>query len=490
MQRHSAGLVALVVVLVALLGAAPAGAATQLFGFSDNSVIAGQVDAPTSAQLAKNAGATSSRVLLNWSIVERQRGVIQLGSFDTIYNEYLAQGIRPIFTLAFAPRWAWASGTSCPSNTECRYPPSPANDDAWRSIVTTLVTRYPQLAALEIWNEPNLNKFWHGGVDPARYTSLLTQAASAVEAAGSQIPVLGGALAPMFDASLGIGMPYRNFLKWMYYYGAKGSMDGIAVHPYPADIDFWLFYKVLTETREVRDEAGDSATPLWTTETGASTTDYKSVNYVFDGDSQAAMLVELTNRLRAMPDMTATLIHTLIEPTTVAPSTTDRGYGVLTPEPDLAPKPAYCALATLNATGYVCPEGVNTNIVTPEIQVARWRAQDLIQSAANAARAYRNRTGTYVGLTSPVLHAEDPDISEVPAMFTDAPGPDADPSRVVVWVTKTSSGQENLLVCNTSQADRSYCITTTVGQGWTYGKAEGTIGTATSDIRNRRTWWW
>ena len=487
MRPCSRGLLAAAVAVAALVFAAPAGAA-PLFGFNDNSVVMGQVDAATSAQLAKNAGATSSRVLVNWSIVERQRGVIQLATFDKIYNEYLAQGIRPIFTLAFAPKWTWAAGTSCPVNTECRYPPSVANDGAWRSIVTTLVTRYPQLAALEIWNEPNLSKFWQGGVDPARYTSLLTQAASAVEAAGSQIPVLGGALAPVVDASLGVGMPYRNFLKWMYYYGAKGSMDGIAVHPYPADIDFWLFYKVLTETREIRDDARDSATKLWVTEFGATTTDASNTSFAFDPSSQAVMLTTLLAKLRAMPDVDGIFAHTLISPVIVGPTSPERGYGVV--DPTLVPKPAYCALAQANATGYTCPAEVDMQLLTPGIQVLRWRAQDLLQAAVDAARAYRARTGAYAGLTSPELHAIDPSISDLYGVISMAPGAAADPSRIRVWVWKGATGQENLMMCNTSRADRSYCVKTVPGQAWTYGKAEGTIGTASLDITNYRTSWW
>jgi hypothetical protein len=42
-----------------------------------------------------------------------------------------------------------------------------------------------------------------------------------------------------------------------------------------------------------------------------------------------------------------------------------------------------------------------------------------------------------------------------------------------------TTGRETLVLCNTSQADRSYCIkNTTGGEGWSYGKAEGTIATA------------
>ena len=36
--------------------------------------------------------------------------------------------------------------------------------------------RYPEAAAIEIWNEPNVHWFWRPRPDPARYTELLVEA--------------------------------------------------------------------------------------------------------------------------------------------------------------------------------------------------------------------------------------------------------------------------------------------------------------------------
>jgi hypothetical protein len=490
MQTFSKGAATLAAAAAMVAIAAPAASAQPYFGFNDNAVAMGQVNAATSADLAHDAGATSSRTVFNWRDTEREPGVLRLDGYDKIYSESLARGIRPIFTLAFAPRWAWAAGVNCAEGADCRYPPAPERDSAWRRIVTTIVNRYPDLAALEIWNEPNLSKFWHGGVDPVRYTSLLTQAYSAAKEAGSPIPVLGGSLAPNFEYSPTLGMAYRTFLTKMYASGAKGSMDGLAVHPYPADIDFWLSYKVLTETREVRDDAGDSATPLWLTEFGVSTSDYQSQNYVFDPPTQGTMLVALINRFSSMSDVRGMFVHTLVTPTYADPGSTERGYGVVGAEPTLIPKPAYCALADANNTAYACPVGIAKSRPVADIQLQRWRAQDLLQSAADAARAYRASNGSYVGLTADYLHSADSDLSATPAVATDQPGPNADPSRVGVLVRKAASGDFNVVLCNASQADRSYCIYTTPGQGWTYGKAEGSVSTAASAVTQGRSWWW
>jgi polysaccharide biosynthesis protein PslG len=483
------GLVACAATTIALVSGVSAASAEPLFGFNDNSAAMGQVTPAIAAQLATNAGATSTRVLFNWRDSERQPGVLRLDGYDKIYSESIARGIRPVFTLAFAPSWAWSPTVTCAAGADCRYPPAPERDAAWRRIVTTIVKRYPDLAALEIWNEPNLNSFWQGGIDPARYTSLLTQAYGSARAAGSQVPILGGALAPNFEVVSAAGMAYRGFLKKMYDAGAKGAMNGIAIHPYPDDVDYWRFYKMLTDVRDVRDDAGDSASKLWITEFGASTTDPANVNFAFDTSSQAVMLVSLAAKLRAMPDVAGVFVHTLISPTIFSATSSNFGYGVVGPQPNLVPKPAYCAIAAANKTGYVCPAGIATELLTPGVQVLRWRAQDLLQSAADAARAYRARTGSYTGLTSAELHAAAPTISATAAVGTDQPGPLADASRVRIWVTNTVAGQY-LVLCNTSQADRSYCISSVPGKGWTYGKAEGSISAAVSATNQSRSWWW
>jgi hypothetical protein len=455
-----------------------------LFGFSDNAVVRGQVTPAVSAQLAKSAGANVTRTVLSWRDVEPNPGELRLTVYDSIYKASLAQGIRPVFVLVNAPRWALPSGVTCADDVHCRYAPAPEHDDAWRAFVAIIAKRYPQMAALEIWNEPNLKAFWNGPIDPKRYTDLLKQAFAAAHQVNPALPVLGGSLSNYRAGDPAVGMSYRDFLRIMYLAGARGNMDGLAMHPYPEDIDPWWFYKMLTDVREIRDNWGDSATKLWITEVGVTTTDPTNARYVFDGSSQAIMLTRLYLMLGSMPDVAATLLYTLIDPFTLD------GFGIVGSQPGLFPKPAYCMLASVNHTGYVCPAGVTTQPTIDEIQALRWRAEELLQSAADAARAYRTSTRSYVGLNSTVLHAAVPQISATPAIATLWPGASADPTRVAVRGWKSSAGIENLMLCNTSQADRSYCIWTAPGAGWTYGKAEGPINAAAGSLSSGASWSW
>jgi hypothetical protein len=279
-------------------------------------------------------------------------------------------------------------------------------------------------------------------------------------------------------------MNARSFLKGMYSAGAKGKMDGLSVHPYPDDIDLWRFFKTLTEMRDIRDSNNDSV-PLWVTEIGVTTVGAGS-NYTFNENDQAVMLKRLHTELSGMKDVKAMLFHTLVDPSIFAATSSERGFGMM--HVDLSPKPAYCMFATLNKTSYACPSGTAPVSDMP-VQNVRWAAQDFVQAAADAARNWYSSHGTYAGLTPAALHAINPALSASGAVGTLLPGATADPSRVLVSVWGTA-GAENLLLCNTSQADRSYCIETQAGNPWVYGKAEGSVNAAAGATTNGTSWWW
>src|SRR5436190_12764613 len=161
-MRRLSILLALALILVAAAAAIPAAASADpvYFGFNDNAVLTGQATAATDASLAAQAGANGHRMMFDWRWAESSQGNWQLATYDAAYQADLARGIRPMFILMFAPQWTWAAGTPCVQWTQdCRYPPGPDHLDAWRAVVTKLVTRYPKMAALEIWNEPNLAPF-------------------------------------------------------------------------------------------------------------------------------------------------------------------------------------------------------------------------------------------------------------------------------------------------------------------------------------------
>jgi hypothetical protein len=209
-------------------------------------------------------------------------------------------------------------------------------------------------------------------------------------------------------------------------------------------------------------------------------------NYTFNDNDQAQMLDKMYRELAGMKDVRATLFHTLIDPSVFAITSPEFGYGTM--RTDLTPKPAYCTVAALRKTAYTCPSSVPAVTDMP-VQKLRWAAQDLVQAGAEAARTWYRTHGTFVGLTPTELHNLDPALSATGANGTLLPGPTADPSRILVSVWGPA-GAENLLVCNTSQADRSYCIQKPGSGAWRFGKAEGTVNAAAGATTNGTVWWW
>ena len=315
-----------------------------LFGFNDNAVRAGQLSAEEDAALTAGVGANVSRITMDWRWVEARRGRRDFSQYDPLYQALLARGVRPVWVVAYAPQWAFDENVSCNQwAEECRFPPAPEHLGAWRSFAAQVAERYPDAAAIEVWNEPNLRFFWGPPPDPARYTTLLAEAYDAVKAVRPAMPVIGGSVGNnQVDHPGGGDMSLRTFLDGMYRSGAQAKMDAISFHPYPISTSLEegsLWANSFAQVREVRDAHGDAGRPLWITETGVSTTRPEPT---FTDDQQAEVSVAMLRSAAAMPDVEAFMLHTLVE----APPEHEEetiGYGIV--RRDLTPKPAYCALA-------------------------------------------------------------------------------------------------------------------------------------------------
>ncbi|MEA2124742.1 MAG: polysaccharide biosynthesis protein PslG [Solirubrobacteraceae bacterium] len=459
----------MLVIVCLLAGAAPAGAATTPWvGFNDGTWMTKSLPQNTLVSLEANAGATSARLVIDWSWFEASPGQYQWGVIDPMYQALWVRGMRPLITITGAPKWAWDPRTVC-LKSACNFPPGRNHYYEYGQMLTKIAARYPQTAAIEVGNEPNLAWAWNPGPDPVRYAELLKVAYNAVKAGNPSIPVITGGLAPVLTQaqdkdSVGV----RPFLQTLYDNGARGYMDGIAIHAYPYDVDFDISLRAISIVKETAVANGNKL-PVWVTEFGMTTTG----NTGFSEYQQATTLPRLYKDLRADPEIAGLYVHSLFDNPQMR-TVDERGYGLL--YADQRPKPAYCAFATANAAPAACSA---TAAAATTAQSQRWDAQILLQQAANAARQVHGTRGTYVGLTSADLNAVDPRISAQPAPMTTAPGAQASPNRISV--TPPAAGKvDRLLLCNASKADGSYCIWTAWPGLMSYGTAVGTIASAAS----------
>lgn len=428
----------------------------KLFGLNDNAV-PHLATAEEDAELNSRVGATTHRISVDWRWVERYPGVYSWGRTDEIYRADLARGIRPILLLLFAPTWALEDPAQCNQWLEnCAYPPGRQHDDAWRNIAAMLATRYPEAAAIELWNEPNLAGFWSPAPDVGRYTELLKSGYEAIKEVNPAMPVLTGGFAgspsSVKDGDITVEVSLREFVQGVYEHGGKDFMDGIAFHPYPGGLNDSFFFKSFDDVRFIRDAYGDREKPLWVTEIGLSTSGPPRPQLVTEAE-QALGLRHFYRNLAKMPDVRASIFHTLIEPRGGDPEE-DRepGFGIM--RANREPKPAFCALAQERGTGYQCPP----NVALPPRDVERernWAAQGRVHTALEAARTYHARHGSFRGLNHDALHQIDSSLSATAPREPAVPGTRARPSRIAIY---RSPNPQELMLCSASRAAGAYCI--------------------------------
>jgi hypothetical protein len=87
--------------------------------------------------------------------------------------------------------------------------------------------------AIEVWNEPNIDREWQSGfIDPAAYTRLLCAAYTAIKAANPNTAVISAAPAPTgyFGGCSPAGCDDQPWVEGMYNAGAANCMDYIGAH--------------------------------------------------------------------------------------------------------------------------------------------------------------------------------------------------------------------------------------------------------------------
>jgi len=330
---------------------APAGASAAVpWGFNEDwGWSNGTFNSAETAKLhMQKAGAimpdsiSANRFHVEWSYVQGVRGGTYNWSMsDAQYAAMQKYTKKPIMLLYRAPVWARDPARTCAGGGDeyCIYPPLPEFDGDWKAFVQAAVTRYPNVRAIEVWNEPNIATFWSPAADPTRYAALLKTAHDAVRAAGSKAPVLTGGLYPA--NTTGGNVSAKDFLSRVYATAGASVFEGIGTHPYVhQEVYVDRMRTRLDALRAVRDQYGDSATPLWITEAGISSDSTSGVGL----DRQADVLADLYRSLQGQPDVRSFVIHRLYD----VGSDYWGEYGVL--YPDLTPKPAYCKLGALIGT--------------------------------------------------------------------------------------------------------------------------------------------
>ena len=269
---------ALLALVLALALASPAAAATprDFFGVMlDGPALGPGVDIAAESKLMASSGVGTVRVAFYWRQMQpEQGGPIDFSETDRIVGAAAQRRMRVLPTIVRAPSWATGGDTH-----EGAVPLDPSTYAAFAAEVARrygrggtfwalgLVPALP-VVSYQVWNEPDIGRYWQGDPWAPTYVKLLRAAAPAIKAVDRQAQVVAA----------GLTNESWNDLRMLYRAGARRWMDAAAIHPFsrrPSNV-----VKIVRLARRVMRNARDGAKPLilsevsWSSGKGQSTFNY------------------------------------------------------------------------------------------------------------------------------------------------------------------------------------------------------------------------
>ncbi|MDP4020900.1 MAG: beta-xylosidase [Candidatus Adlerbacteria bacterium] len=211
---------------------------------------------------------------IDWSEVQpTDREHFNWRNIDRIVIAAEARNIRLVATLGYAPRWAWPEGCF---SSKC----APNEPSDFARFVKTAVARYAPKGVhyWEIWNEPNLAKFWQPRPSIGYYVILLKESFKAIKATDPGAVVISGGLGPTATDDRNIAP--LDFVEGLYEDGGGEYFDALGFHPYsfpvpPSYTRVWNAWSQMYATnpslRSIMIAHGDANKKIWMTEFGAPT---------------------------------------------------------------------------------------------------------------------------------------------------------------------------------------------------------------------------
>ena len=206
-------------------------------------------------------GAKWARLQTGWSRCERQEGIYDFAWLDEVVDRVIAAGVQPWFNVGYGNR---LYSPDAPHESAVGQVPIYDGEKAvkgWQNFLRALGERYrDRVAYWEIWNEPNLDCFWHPRHKPSaeEYTKLVAISSEAIRTTHPKAKIA----ACVASASCA-------FIEGCLKAGMGPHIDVFAFHPYRPDLVPELEYPAIVE--RMRDIVRQLAphVRLWQGECGA-----------------------------------------------------------------------------------------------------------------------------------------------------------------------------------------------------------------------------
>jgi hypothetical protein len=266
-RAPSAGLLLVVALLGSALATPPTASAvrSEFYGIAQGSTLDRQ-----DINGMANARVRTDRFLLNWGLVQpASSNAFDWTRTDEFIGALASRGVRSVPAVWGSPPWMVKNPAVPPLAT-------PSRRQAWIRFVKAAVARYGAggtywthgyrqlygagakplpVQAWQVWNEPNLSKFFAPSPSPTNYARLVHISHDPIKTEDPQARVvLAGLPGDAWD-----------FLDGVYSFsGIKRDFDVVALHPYGPDVSTVRLR--IRKARDVMTKHGDQAKPLWITE--------------------------------------------------------------------------------------------------------------------------------------------------------------------------------------------------------------------------------
>jgi hypothetical protein len=221
-------------------------------------------------------GVGSARWVMLWNQAEPHEGRFNWSTPDDIIGDLASRGIDVMPTLYGTPSYMADNNAKPPVFSE-------RAREGWKNFVRLAVERYgpdgyfwtnpalypsqhpeepnpTRVRAFQVWNEPNLKRFFHPRPSARKYVQLLRISAKAVRSVDSEATVVMAGMPPLANPSA------TEFLDRVYDLGGKPYFDVAALHPYAPSIRGQK--KAFQRMRGVMRRHHDGGSDMWATEMG------------------------------------------------------------------------------------------------------------------------------------------------------------------------------------------------------------------------------
>jgi len=235
------------------------------------------------------AGIQWIRIDLYWNHIESEKGVFNFSEIDRIVDYSMANGLSILGVLSGSPGWSnGGKGVNYPSD----------HREDWEFFITRAVSRYKdRIRYWNIWNEPNVEKFYAPG-KASFVEEVFLPAARIIREESPGSFIVGPELAHLE----GQGSEWYFWMKYILVECAP-FIDVVSHHIYKNTGVYAIFESlemgenITPSVKEVVDDAGFSSAPFWITETGWDTELFTEAE---QGDRYLKFLREM--RERSFPD--------------------------------------------------------------------------------------------------------------------------------------------------------------------------------------------